>query len=207
MFLKEDDWVESCAIDALIIADEIGNVFFPPLARLYIAWIRVRRGDHSALPEVIEHFEAWRAGGTGILVSGNYTLLLESYLACGRFEEGLSAGVDAHRHIVESDERHLEGEICRLEGELLAARARSQQSPQEDHARALQKVKNALEIAQAADAQSLGLRAHISNVRLHRGLETYPDAVRGLRTAYDWFTEGFDTHDLKEAKTLLESAQ
>ena len=63
---------------------------------------------------------------------------------------------------------------------------------------------NALRIAGEQDAKSLELRASISLSRLWRNQDKRQDALNLLAPVYDWFTEGFDTPDLKDAKALLE---
>jgi len=77
-------------------------------------------------------------------------------------------------------------------------------SPERDTAKARAYFERALEIARAQQARSWELRAAISMARLWRVQGKRPQAQGLLAPVYGWFTEGFDTHDLKQAKALLE---
>ncbi len=89
-------------------------------------------------------------------------------------------------------------EIARLEGEL---QQRLAPHVAEDAARCFER---ALETARRWDAKSFELRAATSLARLWRDQGRRDDARRALADVYAWFTEGFDTADLREAKTLLD---
>jgi predicted ATPase len=113
---------------------------------------------------------------------------------------------DAWRHIGEamnmietSKERWLEAEVNRVAGEIAL------KSPQHDTAKAEAYFKRALAVARAQQAKSWELRAAISMARLWRDHGKREDARELLAPVYGWFTEGFDTRDLKEAKALLDT--
>jgi predicted ATPase len=93
-----------------------------------------------------------------------------------------------------SGERWWEAELCRLRGELL----RLSQSDSELW------FQRSLDVSRQQGAKSLELRAAMSIARLWRDEGKRKEALDLLAPVYGWFTEGFDTHDLKEAKTLLE---
>jgi predicted ATPase len=95
-------------------------------------------------------------------------------------------------------ERCYEAELYRLQGELLLAR------PAKPHAEAAACFCQALAVARRQQAKSLELRAAISLSRLWQQ-QGKPDEARALLAPiYGWFTEGFDTADLQEAKALLD---
>jgi|SRR5215469_709498 len=91
-----------------------------------------------------------------------------------------------------------EAELHRLKGELLLARDRS------DGARAERCFRSAIDIAREQQARSWELRAATSLARLARGTKREREARTILVAAYGWFTEGFDTGDLKDARALLD---
>jgi predicted ATPase len=95
-------------------------------------------------------------------------------------------------------ERWCEAEVNRIAGEI----ALKSQEP--DAARAHAYFERALEAARQQQAKSWELRAAMSMARLWRDQAKRDDARELLAPVYGWFTEGFDTRDLKEAKALLE---
>ena len=94
-------------------------------------------------------------------------------------------------------EKWYEAEVNRLAGEIAL------RSPQPDAAKAQAYFERALEVARAQKAKSWELRAATSLARLWRDQGQRAEAHDLLAPVYGWFTEGFDTLDLKEAKTLL----
>jgi adenylate cyclase len=126
------------------------------------------------------------------------TLLARAYLRAGRADRGLEALDHAQRTVDERDERWWEAEIRRLRGELLLSRS----DASADDARAC--FEQALDIARDQNARSLELRAAMSLARLWRDQGKLAEANVLLAPIHDWFTEGFDTADLKEAKSLLD---
>jgi class 3 adenylate cyclase/predicted ATPase len=116
----------------------------------------------------------------------------------GRLDDGLSALTEALKVTDEQESRHCEAEINRLRGELLI-RQDASNAPQAQSC-----YERAIEIAHRQSARSLELRATISLARL-LAKQDRGDAARAmLIEIYNWFTEGFDTRDLKDAKALLE---
>jgi predicted ATPase len=101
--------------------------------------------------------------------------------------------------INDTGERRWEAELYRLQGELLLARATGQDTEAETCFR------QALDIARRQQAKSWELRAAMSLARLWQRRGKRADAHTLLASVYHWFTEGFDTADLQEAKALLEA--
>jgi predicted ATPase len=99
----------------------------------------------------------------------------------------------------QTQERYYEAELYRLQGELLLARSAAH------HAEAATCFRHALDVARHQQAKSLELRAATSLSRLWQQRGKQADAHALLAPIYGWFTEGFDTKDLQEAKELLEA--
>ena len=120
--------------------------------------------------------------------------------ACGRLgqaQEGLVATAEALAQVDRSGERFWEAELQRLKGQLLL------QADPANQAEAEACFHRALEIARSQKARSWELRAATSLARLWRD-QGKPEAARALLApVYEWFTEGFETADLKDAKALL----
>jgi predicted ATPase len=98
----------------------------------------------------------------------------------------------------ETEERYYEAELHRLRGELLLMRSDA------DREGAERCFRKAIDIARRQRAKSWELRATTSLARLLRDTDRRDEARSMLAEIYNWFTEGFDTRDLKEAKTLLD---
>jgi predicted ATPase len=143
-------------------------------------------------------------------------LLAEAYGKVGKAGEGLTALAEALTVADKTGERFYEAELYRLKGQLTLQRLNVQGStfnvanPQsltpnpQAEAEAEACFLKAIEIARHQQAKSLELRAVMSLSRLWQRQGKKEEARRMLAEVYDWFTEGFDTADLQEAKALLE---
>jgi len=123
---------------------------------------------------------------------------VDAYKEAGRLEEMQSTLRQAFASVDERDAHSHEAEMIRLKGELL--------SIQDDSAaaRAQNCFRKAIEVAQRQGAKSWELRATTSLARLLRDTGRRDEACAILAEIYNWFTEGFDTADLKDAKALLD---
>ena len=115
----------------------------------------------------------------------------------GRLDEGLSALTDALAAADEHENRIHEAEIHRLKGELLLRQDDS------NTAEAQSCFRKAIEVARRQSAKSWELRATTSLARLLAKQGRREEARTMLAAIYNWFTEGFDTADLKDARELL----
>jgi len=127
-----------------------------------------------------------------------HAMLAEAYGGMGQAEAGLRLLAEALEHVEHTGERYYEAEVYRLKGELLLRQA----VPDEEQAEAC--FQQALDVARRQQAKALELRATMSLSRLWQQQGKRAEAHALLAPIYDWFTEGFDTADLKEAKALLE---
>ena len=145
---------------------------------------------------------AWQATGAEILRPRFLALLAEAYGKGEQIEEGLGVLAEALAAVNRSEERMYEAELWRLRGELtLQASAQSTESRAQEAEEYFQK---AIDIARQQQAKSWELRASTSLARLWQQQDKREDARQLLAEIYGWFTEGLDTKDLQEAKTLLE---
>jgi predicted ATPase len=125
-------------------------------------------------------------------------LLAEAYGTMGQPDVGLMALAEALTLVDATSERWYEPELHRLKGELLL------QQSADHHATAQACFQHALDVARAQQARSLELRAATSLARLWQQQGKRAEAYQLLAEVYGWFTEGFDTADLQEAKALLD---
>jgi predicted ATPase len=145
--------------------------------------------------------------------------LVEAYGKGGQVEEGLSVLAEALAQVEKTDERFYEAELYRLKGTLTLqqanqkAKGKNQKAKIETDPRSLNPdpqgeaeacFLKAIDIARQQQAKSLELRTTVSLARLWQQQGKTSEAHQMLSELYNWFTEGFDTVDLKEAKTLLD---
>src|SRR5439155_8101223 len=151
---------------------------------------------------------AWRAMGAEIMRPHFLALLAEAYGRLGQEEEGLSTLAEALAQVDKTGERYYEPELYRLQGELtLKSKVQSPKSKvpsTQAEAEAEACFQKAIEIARHQRAKSLELRAVMSLARLWQQQGRKDEARQMLAEIYGWFTEGFDTADLKDAQALLE---
>lgn len=133
--------------------------------------------------------------------------MAEAYRRAGQIEEGISAVTGALARAHETGAHYYEAELHRIEGELPLTREGKNQKAKgkrEEVSEAEGCFQKALEVARRQSAKSLELRAAMSLSRLWQRNGKQEDARQLLAEIYGWFTEGFDTADLKDAKELLE---
>jgi predicted ATPase len=124
--------------------------------------------------------------------------LAGSYSELGQFDAAWRCIEHSMTLIKTTKQRWFEAEVNRAAGEIVL------KSPEPNMARAEAYFESALEVARAQQAKSWELRAAMSMARLWRDQGKLQQARELLAPVYGWFTEGFDTHDLKDAKALLE---
>jgi class 3 adenylate cyclase/predicted ATPase len=141
---------------------------------------------------------AWRSTGATMCLPYYSSCLAMSYAELGHFDDARCFIRKAMRTIEETKERWFEAEIYRMAGEIeLKSPNLGGEKPEAYFARALS-------IARAQQAKSFELRAATSMARLWSEQAKRDEARNLLTPAYGWFTEGFDTLDLKAAKVLLD---
>ena len=157
-----------------------------------------QRQAKGGLLELRRGLDACRDLGDAPLQPYHRAVLAEAHLHAGEAQVGLDVLDEAMRFVNESGMRFWEGELLRLKGTLLAYLSPGE--PQE----AKWCYRQALAVARRQQARSLELRAATSLACLWRDQGRRDDARDLLVPVYGWFTEGFDTPDLQEAKALLD---
>ncbi len=149
-----------------------------------------------------EGLAAWRATGSELWQPYFLGMLAELQGKGGYPREGLKAVGEALAVAARTEERFYEAELHRLKGELLLQKAVG--SVQKAETEAEECFHKAIDVACRQSAKSLELRAAMSLSRLWQQQGKPTEARDFLAPVYHWFTEGFDTADLKDAKALLE---
>jgi predicted ATPase/class 3 adenylate cyclase len=163
-------------------------------------WALALQGQGEAgLAQLRQGLAAQRATGAAVAVPYLCTLLAEVCDHLGHTEDGLQALAEAHTLVEQQGERYWQAEVHRLRGVLLLRQPGTPQAEAEAY------FQRALDVARRQEAKSLELRAAMSLARLWQQQGKRIEARELLAPIYGWFTEGFDTADLQEAKALLEA--
>ena len=180
------------------VATEYGLAAYLPIARTIRAWALTKQGRREeGLSELRSGLAAVDAGPLKAFRPLFKAMLVEVYRDWGECDAGIAAAADAMQVLETDREVFWQAEILRLRGELLLLGT--------DHPSAADgSFGHALDIARRQSAKSLELRAAMSLARLWRDQGKVRQARELLAPVYGWFTEGFDTRDLKDAKRLLE---
>ncbi len=163
------------------------------------SWALTTQGEGAeGIAQMRQGLVARRATGAELNRPYFLALLAEAYGKVGQPEEGLTVLIEALVIVNNTGVRDWEAELHRRKGELLLIQQGQKVGEAEECFR------KALDIARRQQAKSLELRAAMSLSRLWQQQGKQEEAHQLLAEIYGWFTEGFDTADLKEAKALLE---
>jgi predicted ATPase len=198
-FRRDVPAVHEQAEAAVTLSTEQGFQFFVAMGTIFCGWALAMQGQGEAgLAQLRQRITAYRATGAALWVPYLCTMLADVCDHLGHTEDGLQALAEAHTLVEQHEERWWEAEVSRLRGVLLL---RQPGTPQAEAEAWLQR---ALDVARRQEAKSLELRAAMSLSRLWQQQGKRQEAHDLLAEVYGWFTEGFDTTDLQEAKALLD---
>ena len=152
----------------------------------------------DAIEKITSGLAAWRSTGSTLWTPLYLPHLARAHAQCGQREAARRCIDDAMLAVENTKETWCESEIHRIAGDI------ELMSPKPDAANAQAQFERALKISRAQQSKSLELRASMSMARLWRDQGKRDEARELLAPVYGWFTEGFDTLDLKEAKALLD---
>jgi predicted ATPase len=184
---------------AVALSTEQGFPLWVAMGTSLRGWALAMQGESEAgLVQVRQGIAAWRATGAAMLVPYLCTVLAEVAAHAGHPADGLQALTEAYALVEQQEERWWEAEIYRLQGVLLLRHPETPQAEVETY------FQRSLDVARRQEAKALELRAAMSLSRLWQQQGKRTEAYELLAPIYSWFTEGFDTADLQEAKALLE---
>jgi class 3 adenylate cyclase/predicted ATPase len=193
----DDVALDERADELVAVTTEQGFLYFGALGTIFRGWVKVENGDVAEGISLLRSgSEAYRATGAALFMPHHTALLARAYEITGQVEEAATRLDDALQIVEKTGERWFEAELNRLKGQLLL---------RQGHPDAAEELyRRALSIAEAQEAKLWELRAAVSLARLRRDQGRHAGARGLLVPVYGWFTEGFDTPDLKEAKALLD---
>jgi DNA-binding SARP family transcriptional activator/predicted ATPase len=186
----------------LRIATERGFALFQAFGTVLRGWALAEGGEiEEGIWKMQQGLAAWRAMGLAVVLPESLSFLAGAYGKAGQAEEGLRLVSEALTRVERTGERKFEAELYRLKGELLLGQVEADRCYRE----AEKCFERALEFARGQRAKSWELRAATSLSRLWHTQGRGEEARELLQEVYGWFTEGFDTADLTEAKALLDA--
>ena len=187
-------------IDELVaVADEKGAMFWKAGGIAFQGSLLALTSQAAdAVHTITSGITAWRSTGATVFVPWWLSCLTRAYAELGKFDDAWHCIDEAMSTVETTKERRWEAEVNRIAGEIALM------SPERDQAKAHSYFERALSVAREQQAKSWELRASLSLARLWRDQGKPQQARELLAPVYGWFTEGFDTRDLKDAKALLE---
>jgi predicted ATPase len=212
-YRREGQAVQERAEAAIALATDQGFSHGAVIGTILRGWALAEQGQGAeGVAQIRQGLAAYQATGTVLVHSYLLALLAEAYSTVGQCEEGVHVLAEALTLVNHRGERWWETELYRHKGELLLVQKgeRMKGGPRlMPHAKTVSKAEScfhhALAIARRQKAKSLELRAALSLSRLWQQQGKRDAAHALLAESYGWFTEGFDTVDLKEAKALLDT--
>jgi predicted ATPase len=185
--------------DLLVLADEKGAFHWKATGLMEQGCVLMLTGKASdAVQMLTPGITARRSTGATIWAPLYLSYLARAYAEIGQFDDAWRSIDEAMTAVETTKERWCEAEVYRMAGEIAL------KSPEPDAFKAEHYFERALAVARQQQAKSWELRAAMSMARLWRDRGKRQQARDLLAPIYGWFTEGFDTLDLKEAKFLLE---
>ena len=185
--------------EAITLANEKGAVFWKVGAMLVQGCLFAIAGKASdAVRAITSGLSAWHATGTTVWMPTYLSYLTRAYVELGQFDEASRCIEEAMIAVQTTSENWYEADLHRMAGEIALT------SPKPDAVQAEANFERSLAVARQQQAKSWELRAAMSMARLWRSQGKVQQARELIAPVYGWFTEGFDTRDLKEAQALLE---
>jgi predicted ATPase len=214
-FRREGQLARERAEAAITLSTDRGFPFFLALATIPRGWALAEQGQgEEGVVQIYQGLATYRSTGAETGRPYFLALLAEAYGKGGQAEEGLTMLAEALAPVNKNEDRYYEAELYRLKGGLTLQKFRVQgskfqgENPQSTFPNPQLEAEacflKAIDIACKQQAKSPELRATTSLARLWQQQGKKKEAHQMLAEIYGWFTEGFDTKDLQEAKALLE---
>jgi predicted ATPase len=187
-------------VEVIALADEKGAFIWKAGAMAFRGCVFALSGKASNAVEMITSGTAsWRATGSTVWAPLHLLSLAQAHAQLGQFDAAWRGIGEAMTAVETTKETWFEAEVHRMAGE------GALKSPEPDTAKAEDYFERALAVARQQQAKSWELRAAMSLARLWRDQGKPQQARELLAPVYGWFSEGFDTRDLKDAKALLDA--
>ncbi|RIK24630.1 MAG: hypothetical protein DCC55_41225 [Chloroflexi bacterium] len=198
-FLRKTELVQTWSEEMIALCTKYSFSHYLAAGMMHQGWLLTMQGESTVgIAQVQQNLTAQMTTGRRIFITYELALLGEAYGMAGQYSEGLAALQEGLTVVEQTGECFWQAELLRLKGALLLAQGASVPDVESCY-------QQAVEIARQQNARSLELRTTISLARLWQTLGRWTEAYQMLAPVYGWFTEGFDTADLQEARALLEA--
>lgn len=196
-YRREPHAVKEAADATIASGTEHGFAHYISTGLFWQGWVLSVQSGEQGLPLLQQGLDAYQVvGSQQVELPLHLAAMAEAYAHMGKIEAGLKALTEALAFVENTRVCAHQAELHRLKGELLL-----RQSP-DNQTEAEACFQQALDVARSQQAKSWELRAAVSLARLWQSQDRHRDAYNLLAPIYEWFTEGFDTADLQEAKEL-----
>jgi len=198
-YRRDLETAREIAAETIAVASEHNQPLWLAGGITTLGWVQCEEGNlEEGIAQIQRGQGVMKTIGAGLAYTSDRPLVAETYLKAGKMKEGLAVIDEALVTIGKMGSWMVEPEAHRVKGELLLL-----EKGNETEAEAC--FQRAIEVAKRQKAKGWELRATISLCRLLHKQGKQEQARARLSEIYNWFTEGFDTPDLKEAKSLLEA--
>ena len=188
------------AQSAMSLTSQIGDTHWIEKSRIMMGWAMSQQGETEAgINAILQGLEGLSENplDAGLAHSRYLTMLAEAYIAADQIDKAVESVGRAWPRLEANGEFLWEPDLCMVEGEILRATG--------DQEGATQKFQRALLVARNQGARIMELRA-VTRLAGQLNWSGQREQARiSLTEAYNWFTEGYDTNDLKDARSLLKS--
>jgi len=185
------------AAQLVAVTTEQGFPYWGAQGTIWLGWVQVKNGDMAGISLLRSGSAAYRATGAEVWMPHHIAVLVAACEIAGQAEEALTLLDDGLQIVERTGERWFAAEVKRCKGQLMLRLGHSEAAEEW--------YRKALSIAREQEAKLWELRAATSLARVWGDQGRRSEARELLTPIYGWFTEGFGTADLKDAKALLDA--
>jgi predicted ATPase len=203
IFRRDSTALEPLGKEIYSVSENKGFVLFIGVGLFKTGFVLVHQGQvKEGINKLLQALEIYKATGIRFTLSDLLGSIAEAYGMCGDIEKAMDFMEQALTEVRRGREQYYEAELYRIKGELILMKA-DKKNRKEVEKEAADCFQQSITIAQKQMAKSFELRTSVSLCRLLQKQSKKEEARQLLTKIYNWFTEGFETQDLIEAKTLL----
>jgi tetratricopeptide (TPR) repeat protein len=204
IFRKDGTALEPLGKEIYSVSEKKGFVLFIGVGLFKTGFALAHQGQvKEGINKLLQALEIYKVTGIRFTLSDLLGSISEAYGMYGDIEKAMDFMEQALTEVQRGGEHYYEAELYRIKGELILKKA-DDKNRKEEEKKAEECFKQSLKVAQEQMAKSFELRTSLSLCRLLKKQDKKEEAIKLLTKIYNWFTEGFEEPDLKEAKAMME---